>query len=248
MQAGTAPGELGEVRWDTIELQRRDMLVMVATGRHHGMPALPDSKDGLQGALFNLWTPNAKHRHNARPIPRTWTPPSPEALAVAGDLSGWDCPSVDQLLWVGKGVVWRVGLWEGAPGEALFADAPELVPAGSPTCPFHPTLLSRSAPSTDLAVMEIAEHSVLFFVGNVHQIEICKGDNVDAQSEIDFAISGVAHPVRPTTLWHLLNTALAWQLPKSSKAGPWSITCPHYCKVCLLVCLLPLLPNWTKFT
>ena len=30
------------------------MLMMVATSRHHGMPALPDSKDGLQGALFNL--------------------------------------------------------------------------------------------------------------------------------------------------------------------------------------------------
>ena len=78
------------------------------------------------------------------------------------------------------GVVGRVGLWEVGAAQALFADAPEVVPAGPPTCTFHPTFLSRSAPGTDLAVMEITEHSGLFFVGNVHQIEICKGDNVDA--------------------------------------------------------------------
>ena len=51
---------------------------------------------------------------------------------------------------------------------------------------------------------------MLFFVGLVHQIEITKGGNVDAESEIHFAISGVAPPVRPTTLWHLGNTAPAW--------------------------------------
>ena len=155
---------------------------------------------------------------------------------------------MDQVLWVGKGVVGRVGLWEGDAAQALFADAPEAVPVGPPTCPFHPTFLSRSAPSSDLAVMEIAEQSILFFVGSVHKIEICKGDNVDAESEIHFAMSGVSPLVRPTTLWHLLNTAPAWRSPKCTKAGAWSITCPCDCKVCLLVCLPPALPNWTKFT
>ena len=130
----------------------------------------------------------------------------------------------------------------------LFANAPEAVPAGPPTCPFHPTFLSRLAASSDLAVMEIPEESILFFVGNVHQIEICKGEDVDAQSQIYFAISGVAPLVRPTTLWHLLNTAPAWRLPKCSKARAWSITCPCGCKVRLLVCLLSSLPNRTKFT
>ena len=77
------------------------------------------------------------------------------------------------------GVVGRVGLWEVGAAQALFADAPEAAPAGPPTCPFHPTFLSRS----DLAVMEIAEQSILIFVGSMHQIEICKGDNVDAESE-----------------------------------------------------------------
>ena len=50
VQAGTAMGEAGEARRDTIQLQRGDMLLMVAASRHHGLPALPDSKDGLQGA------------------------------------------------------------------------------------------------------------------------------------------------------------------------------------------------------
>ena len=40
------------------------MLVNVATSRHHGLPAPPDSKDGLQGALFNLWTPERAHKHH----------------------------------------------------------------------------------------------------------------------------------------------------------------------------------------
>ena len=64
VQAGTALGEAAEVRWDTIELHRGGMLLMVATSRHHGVPSLPGARDGLQGALFNLWTPDAKHRHH----------------------------------------------------------------------------------------------------------------------------------------------------------------------------------------
>ena len=89
---------------------------------------------------------------------------------------------------------------------------------------------------------------MLFFVGRVQQIEACKGDNVDAEPEIHFAVSGVSPPVRRTTLWHMVNTALVWRSPTCSKAGAWSITCPCHGKVCLLVCLLPLLANWTKFT
>ena len=57
---------------------------------------------------------------------------------------------------------------------------------------------------------------MLFFVGSMHQIEICKGDNVYAESEIRFAMSGVAPPVRPTTLWHRVNSAPAWRSPRCS--------------------------------
>ena len=58
-------------------------------------------------------------------------------------------------------------------------------------------------------------------MGSVHQIKICKGDNVDAESEIQFAMLGVAHPVRTTTLSHLFNTAPAWRSPRCTKAPAW---------------------------
>ena len=93
---------------------------------------------------------------------------------------------------MGKGAVGRVGLLEGDAAQALFADPPEAVPAGPPTCPFHPTFLSRSAPASDLAVIEVGEQCMLFFMGSVHQLEVCKGDNADAESEIHFAMSGAA--------------------------------------------------------
>ena len=50
---------------------------MVATSCHHGMLALPGVKDGLQGATFNLWTPNAKHRHHKRNTTHLDPPPPP---------------------------------------------------------------------------------------------------------------------------------------------------------------------------
>ena len=82
VKAGTALGEAGEVRWDTIQLQRGDMLLMEATNRHHGMPALLDAKDGLQGALFNLWTPTAKYRHHQPNTTHLDPPPPREAHCV----------------------------------------------------------------------------------------------------------------------------------------------------------------------
>ena len=63
------------------------MMLMVATSCHHGMPALPGARDGLQGAPFKLWTPDAKH-HRCHPNTTHLDPTPPlEALAVAGDLS-----------------------------------------------------------------------------------------------------------------------------------------------------------------
>ena len=150
-------------------------------------------RDGLQGALFNLWTPNTKHRHHQPNTTHLDPTPPLEALAIAGNLFIWDCSSVDQVLWLGK-----VGLWGGDAAEALFADAPEVVPSDPPTYPYHPTFLSWSAPADVLAVMEVAEHSVLFFAGLVHQVEVTKDGNIDAEQEIHFAISGVAPPPPPS--------------------------------------------------
>ena len=41
-------------------------------------------------------------------------------------------------------------------------------------------------------------------------------------------------PVQPTTLWHPRNTAAAWQSPRCTRAGAWSIRCPCDCEVCPL--------------
>ena len=35
---------------------------------------------------------------------------------------------------------------------------------------------------------------MLFFVGSVHQLDVCKGDNADAESEIHFAMTGHCPP------------------------------------------------------
>ena len=178
VQAETALGEAAEVRLDTIELQRGGMLLMVATSRHHGMPAL--------------------HRHHQPNTTHLDPTPPLDALAVAGGLSSGECPIVDQVLWLGKGAIGRVGLWEGDAAEALFADAPEAPSSGPPTRPYHPTFLSRSAPADVLAVLEVAEHSVLFFAGLVHQLEVTKDGQVDESEAIHFAISGVAPAPPPS--------------------------------------------------
>ena len=94
-------------------------------------------------------------------------------------------------LWLGKGVTGRVGLWEGDAAQALFADTPN-VPASPPPRPFRARVLSRSAPADVLAVLEVAPHSVLFFAGLVHQLEITKNRKVDEGEAMNFAISGVA--------------------------------------------------------
>ena len=126
---------------------------------------------------------------------------------------------------MGNGAVGRVGFWETLPKpSSRTPPTRSQPPPPPPTCPYHPTFLSPTAPATHLAVMEVAEHSVLFFVGDAQQIEITKEDNVNAESEIRFAISGVAPPGRPTMLWHMLNTAPAWRPPKCTNARAWSMT------------------------
>ena len=154
----------------------------------------PTPRMGCRGLPFNSWTPDSRHRHHQPNTTHLPPPPPQEALAVAGGLSSWDFPSLDQVFWVGKGVVGNVGFREAGAAQALFANVPKAVPGGPRTCPFDPTFLSRSARSSDLATAEIAEQSMRFFVVILHPIEICKGDNVDAESEIHFATSGVATP------------------------------------------------------
>ena len=68
------------MRWDTIQLQRGDMLLTVAINGHHGIPALRGDRDGLQGALVNLWILMPAMRPSTattNPTPPTWTPLPP---------------------------------------------------------------------------------------------------------------------------------------------------------------------------
>ena len=74
----------------------------------------------------------------------------------------------------------------GCPGP-ICRPPPQTLPAGCPTCPFHPNFISRSAPASDLAVIEVRPQCMLFFVGSVHQLEVAKGGDVDVESEIHFA-------------------------------------------------------------
>ena len=248
VQAGTALGEAGEAGWDTIELQRGDMLLMVATSRHHGLPTLPDSKDGPQGALFHLWTPHRAHKHHQPNTTHLNPPPPRRPWTLLGFFPPGTSPAWTICCGWGRGRLGGWGCGRGMLPRPSSPTPPESVPAGPPTCTFHPTFLSQSAPASDLAVIEVGEQCMLFFVGSVHQIEVCKGDNADAESEILFAMTGIACPKQPTTLWHLANTAPAWRSPKCAKTGAWSIACPSECKVFLLVCLLCLVEIWTKFT
>ena len=50
VQAGTALGEATEERWDQVLLQRGEILVLVSTARHHGLPS--PLGQAMQGALF----------------------------------------------------------------------------------------------------------------------------------------------------------------------------------------------------
>ena len=97
-----------------------------------------------------------------------------------------------------------MGLWEGDAAQALFVDAPQVPSSGTPTCPYHPMFLSRSAPADALAFLEVAEHSVVFFAGMVHQLEVTKDGALDEGEAINFTISCVAPPLPPRPVHHVV--------------------------------------------
>ena len=50
LQAGTALGEAEVERWDEVLLHQGEVLIMVSTACHHGLP--PPASQDIQGALF----------------------------------------------------------------------------------------------------------------------------------------------------------------------------------------------------
>ena len=83
----------------------------------------PTPRMGCWGLFFNLWTRDLPYHHHQSNSKHLDPDPTQEALAVAGELSSWDFPSMDVVLWVGKRAVGRVGVWEGGTAQALFANA-----------------------------------------------------------------------------------------------------------------------------
>ena len=76
----------------------------------------------------------------------------------------------------------------------LVCGRPQGALDGPPMCPYRPTFLSCFAPANALAVLEVAEHSVLFFAGMVHHLEVNKDGTVHKGEAINFAISAPPPP------------------------------------------------------
>ena len=85
--------------------------------------------------------------------------------------------------------------------------------------PYHPMSFSRFTPADALAVLEMVEHSVVFFAGMIHPLEVTKDETVHKGGAINVAMSGVSPPIRPSTSCHPGNTTLAWHNPKCTCAG-----------------------------
>ena len=144
IQAGTALGKATEERWDEVLLEQGEVLVMVSTARHHGLPSPPGQK--MQGALFTQWTPDGPHS-GVKPNTTHPDPPTPLELKDCLGLLEWgvgeDVPTFGQLLLLGVGLEAGVGLASRDVVDDVFS--PPKVQPGPPVCTHHPLFLSRSA-------------------------------------------------------------------------------------------------------
>ena len=141
---GNGAGEATEERWDEVLLEEGEVLVMVSTARHHGLPSPPGQK--MQGALLTQWTPDRRHS-GVKPNTTHLDPPTPLELKDCLGLLEWgvgeDVPTFRQLLLLGIGLEARVGLASRDVVGDVFSP-PEVQP-GPPVCTHHPLFLSRSA-------------------------------------------------------------------------------------------------------
>ena len=111
VQLGTALEEATEERWDEVLLEQGEVLVLVSTARHHGLPSPPGQQ--MQGALFTQWTPD-RRISGVKPNTTHLDPPTPQAQGLprpAGKV-GWggQCAHVRATV--------AVGCWIGGSGGA----------------------------------------------------------------------------------------------------------------------------------
>ena len=152
----------------------------------------PTTRMGCRG-LFLTCGPPTPDTNTTSPTPHTWTPcPPRRPLTLLGICPAGTSPAWTRCCGWGRGRLGGWGCGRGRLPRPSSPTPPGTLPAGPPTCPFHPTFISRSAPASDLAVIEVGCQCMLFFVGSVHQLEVAKGGDVDAESEIHFALSGIA--------------------------------------------------------
>ena len=62
--------------------------------------------------------------------------------------------------------------------QSVFANTSAADPC-PPTCQYHATTTSRTAPADDLSVLETGDHAPVFFLGGVHQLKLVKDGAVD---------------------------------------------------------------------
>ena len=128
IQAGTALVEATEERWDEVLLEQGEVLVMVSTARHHGLPSPPGQK--MQAALFTQRTPDRRHSGVKANMTHL------DCLGLLERGVGEDVPTFGQLLLLGVGLEARVGLAIREVVDDVFSP-PEVQP-GPLVCTHHP--------------------------------------------------------------------------------------------------------------
>ena len=84
--------------------------------------------------------------------------------------------------------------------QASFVDVPQGASSDRPTCPYHPSFISRSAPADTPTALKVGEHPMVFFLGMFHQLEVVKDGTEDKAGIFNFAIPSVAPPPPPRRL------------------------------------------------
>ena len=91
-------GEAEVESWEKVLLNQGEVLVVVNTARHHGLPPL--AGQNMQRALFTQWTPDNKHV-NVLPNTTHLDPPADPLLKkFFGPFGQQEVPTYGQLLFV----------------------------------------------------------------------------------------------------------------------------------------------------
>ena len=185
----------------------------------------------MQGAVFTQWTPD--RRHSWGKADTASTPPLPlelkDCVGVLDGEGGEDVPTCGQLLLLGVGLKARVGLATRDMVDDIFS-RPE-VEASPPVCTHHPLFLSRS--THDISPVIVHAGDILMWNG-AYEMEVVKGDSMDGDVEVTWALGAILPPTHPDPAWRLLHTEPAWNRAKDSKKQTWTVTSPCECEVCIV--------------